>query len=402
LSWTAFIRRYTFERFSFLKLWTLWPRLSSWLARKQLRLGKKIQTPDLQSTTRATLTECILPTSFLSLSIDELNFENVKLTAPYLFVSDGVWQWAGFDSALREWKRLPSLTYLPAYCNPNLDLFKKYLVCTHRGIVCMNVSKSTEDRLIIFNVLTGKWKELPPLIHRRNPVLMHLVVDSSTQSYQVIVAGSSRPGDERLSKMTEVFDSRTWKWTRTGDLPGPDYALNEYQSGIYKDGDLYCIAFLEAGRGILRYNLSKGVWLKNWTYPIAFAANSNILQLVECGGELYLFSEQETSERRVEHCIDRVDMDGNGGVGSWSTVVRCEKMGGRSLEVYPEHTCVPYNEHQLCVFNTVDHSGVVYDVKNHGQAEVLLAPPARGFSGESFFSLNALSFTIEPSFISKI
>jgi hypothetical protein len=351
------------------------------------------------------LKECIDGDSFLSFP-NEFNFENVTLSTPYFFIADGVWQCAGFDSSLQKWRRLPPFTFLPADCEPDLDLFKEYLVCTKDGIVCMNVSKSTEDRLIVFNPLRKTWRELPPLNHRRNPVLMHLVVDASTQSYQVIVAGSSRSGDERLSKMTEVFDSRTWEWKRTGDLPGPDYALNDYQSGVYKDGYLYCIAFLdqEVGRGILRYNLSKGVWLKNWTYPIAFAATSNILQLVENCGELYLFSEQEI-EHRVEHCIDRVewDMDGNGGVLlRLSSVVRSKKFGGRSLEIYPEYTCVPYSEHQLCVFNTIDHSGVVYDVRNQGHSELLQAPPARGFNGESFFSLNPMSFTIQPSFRSKI
>ncbi|KAG0558336.1 hypothetical protein KC19_10G020300 [Ceratodon purpureus] len=350
--------------------------------------------------------ECIERDSFLSLH-NALNSKNATLTAPYFFINDGVWQCAGYDSSLQKWRRLPPLTFLPEYCKPDLDLFKEYLVCSKDGIICMNVSKSTEDKLVVFNPLSGKWKKLPPLNHRRNPVLMHLVVDASTQSYQVIVAGSSRSGDERLSRATEVFDSRTGKWKRTGDLPGPDYALNDYQSGVFKDGSLYCIAFLdhEERRGILRYNLNKGIWLKNWTYPIPFSTNSTILHLVQNWEEIYLFSEQE-NEHRVEHCIDKLEWDihGNGEASlSLNNVMRAKKMGGRSLEIYPEHTCVPYSKHQLCVFNTIDHSGVVYDVKNHGQSEVnLQAPPAKGFSGECFFSLNPLSFTIEPRFRSKV
>lgn len=207
--------------------------------------------------------------------------------------------------------------------------------------------------------------------------------------------------------MTEVFHSRTGKWKRTGDLPGPGYALNDYQTGIYKDGNLFCIAFLDqdSGKGILRYNLNKGIWLKNWTYPIPFSTNSTILQLVESWGEVFLFSEQ-VNEQSVEHCVDRVEWDihGNGGVsGRLDNVVRSKKMGGRSLEIYPEYTCVPFSEHEVCVFNTIDHSGVVYDVWNNGrQSQVLQAPSAKGFSGECFFCLNPLSFTIEPSFKSKI
>ncbi|KAG0558327.1 hypothetical protein KC19_10G019500 [Ceratodon purpureus] len=311
--------------------------------------------------------DCFERDPSLSVHIDELNLENASLTAPYFFISDGVWQCAGLDSSLQKWRRLPAL---PA---PDPDLFKDYLVCTQDGIMCMNVSKSTEDKIIVCNILTREWRELPPLNHRRNPVLMHLVVDALTQSYQVVVAGSSGSGDERLSRMTEVFDSRTWKWTRTGDLPGPDYALNDYQSGVYKDGYLYCIAFLdqEAGRGILRYNLKESTWLNNGKYLLPFSTNSTILQLVDSLGEVYLFSEQEKGNN-VEHRIDRVEWDTDIERGvSWSlnSVMRSKKMGGRSLEVYPEFICVPYSESHLCVFNTIDHLGVVYDVLNYGQSE---------------------------------
>ncbi|KAG0632507.1 hypothetical protein M758_1G332800 [Ceratodon purpureus] len=404
-SWLFVILRCAFERFSVGKLWELRPQLRpSWLAWPKQPLKKKFR--NLRSCSMRALRNCIERNTFLP-SRDEFNLENVTLRAPHFFIKDGVWRCAGYDSSLQKWRHLPPLTFLPAYCKPDGDLFKEYLVCIKDGIVCMNVSKTSQDKFIVLNPLTGKWKELPPLNHRRNPVLMHLVVDALTKSYQVIVAGSSRSGDGRLSRMTEVFDSRTWKWTRTGDLPGPDYALNDYQSGVYKDGYLYCIAFLdqEAGRGILRYNLNKRTWSNNWKYLIPFSTNSTILQLVESWGELYLFSEQ-VNENNVEHSIDRVEWDTDIERGvSWSlnSVMRSKKMEGRSLEVYPEYTCLPYSKHQLCVFNTIDHSGVVYDVRNHGQSEVLQAPPAdQGFSGESFVSLNPLSFTIELSSKSKI
>ncbi|KAG0558323.1 hypothetical protein KC19_10G019100 [Ceratodon purpureus] len=395
-SWWEIILDRVIKGIPYPKPWELWWQLWSWLTSEQ---SAKKEISYVKETTRA-VGDCSERDSSHSVHIDELNLENVSLTTPYFFISDGVWHCAGFDSSLQKWRRLPPLNYLPAYCKPDHDLFKEYLVCTQGGIICMNVSKSTEDKIIVCNVLTREWRELPPLNHRRNPVLMHLVVDALTQSYQVVVAGSSGSGDGRLSRMTEVFDSRTWKWTRTGDLPGPEYALNGYQSGVHKDGYLYCIAFLDqhTGRGILRYNLNEGNWLKNCAYPIPFSTNSTILQLVQCGGEMYLFSERE-NENYVEHCIDRVDWVKSEGVfWSLNNVVRSENIGVRSLEVYPEHTCSPYSNDQLCVFNTIDHSGVVYNVRNHGQPEVLPAPPATGFSGENFFSLNPMSFMIKPSF----
>ena len=202
---------------------------------------------------------------------------------------------------------------------------------------------------------------------------MHLLVDATTKHFQVVVAGSNRAGDEHLSRIAEVFDSSQGKWKRTGDLPGPDFALNEYQSGVYYHGSLYCIAFLdeEQGRGILRYNLSKAIWLKNWTYPLPFATNCTILQLVESWGQLYLFSEHE-NEHKIEHFVDKVELNDDANIAD-GMVCRLKNV------VKTRKT----------IFNTLDHSGVVYDVENEGQSEELPgSPPATGFGGDGFFSLN--------------
>ena len=406
LSWIINIIRDALEKFLSAKTWEglwshRWPQLilSAWSGWQYYKLTQK--KPSRNCTWPWVLRDCIQSniSSDLSPHNETFDLDNVTFITPYFFVTDGALQCAGFNTVSQEWRCLRSLEHLPEYCKPDLDLFKEYLVCIRNGLLCMNVSKSTQDKLIIVNLLTGKWKLLPPLNHRRNPVLMHLLVDASKQHFQVIVAGSNRAGDEHLSRITEVFDSSTGEWKRTGDLPGPDFALNEYQSGVYYDGRLYCIAFLdeEQGRGILQYNLSKAIWLKNWTYPIPFASNSTILQLLESWGQFYLFSEQE-NDRKVEHFVDKVELndDANGGgTCRLKNVVRTQKTGGPSLEAYPEFSCMPYSDRQVCIFNALDHSGLVYDVENEGQVEELPAPPAIGFGGDGFFSLNPMSFTVE-------
>jgi len=141
-----------------------------------------------------------------------------------------------------------------------------------------------------------------------------------------------------------------------------------------------------------------------------------------------VFSEQDNGEGGVEHCIDRLEricsehhgsdelgvelgdehgseLGGDGlVVESWNlrNVVRNKKTGGRSLEIYPEYVCVGYSEHELCVFNAIDHSGVLYDVKRFGQQRALDAPTGKGFGGEGFYSLNPLTFAIHPSFKMKL
>lgn len=347
---------------------------------------------------------------FQGLSV-ELGTESVTLTTPYFYIgSDRTWQCVGFDTSLNRWRRLPPLTYLP---KPELELFKEYLVCAKGGLVCVNVSKSLhKERLIVFNPLTQMCRVLPPLNHRRNPVLMHMIVDSVTKSFQVVVAGSSAmAGDEQhnFSKVTEVFDSCTSQWGVTGDLPGPEYALNEFQAGVYQDGNILCIAFLEAEqKGILVYNVEQGRWLENWVTPLPplMSTNSTIFQLVECSGKVYLFSEQDNRNGWVEHCVDRVEWTNlKGGAAGLKNVVRSKKSGGgRSLEIYPEYMCVAYAESQLCIFNTVSHTGMIYDLHHDGhsqQAQALQAPP-EAWSGECFYSLNPLSFPLDLSFTSKV
>jgi hypothetical protein len=333
----------------------------------------------------------------------------VTLTTPYFFIaSDGTWQCAGFDSALNRWRRLPPLTYLP---KPELELFKEYLVCAKGGLMCINVSKSKDkETLIVFNPLTGRCRVLPPLHHRRNPVLMHMIVDTRTQSFKVIVASSSSSmtGSEQfnLSKVTEVFESSTSQWKVTGDLPGPEFALNEFQTGVYRDGNVFCMGFVEAERkGILVYNVEQGRWASD---PLPCAHSMTIVQLVECSGELYLFWEQENGDGNVEHCVDRAEwtrLEGGAASCTLTNVIRSKKTGGgRSLEIYPEYMCVAYADSQLCIFNTVSHTGMIYDVRHDGhsgETQVLQAPP-EAWSGECFYSLNPLSFPLELSLTSQV
>jgi hypothetical protein len=107
-----------------------------------------------------------------------------SLTACYFFTQIDVLQWGGFDQHTKKWRLLPPLTFLPADCKPDPDLFKKFLVCAKGGLVCINFSKSAIRRLIMLNALSRKYRELPPLNHRRNPMLMHMLVDPASHSYK--------------------------------------------------------------------------------------------------------------------------------------------------------------------------------------------------------------------------
>ena len=330
------------------------------------------------------------------------------LTTLYLYIMNGALQCSGFDLLSNKWRPLPIWGCLPF---PDLGLFKEYLVCAGGGLLCANVSKSLDrENLVVCNLMTQISKVLPPLNFPRNPVLLHILVNPHTDSYKVIVAGSSgMSGGHILSRKTEVFDSLTSTWEVTGDLPGLEFSLNEYQTGVCINGILYCIAFLEdgSGKGVLAYNVEEGRWLVDWKCSLPGQGNANtfaITQLVECDGELYLFSERDAG-RIVEHHIEKLesaDDINSGGPGlTWKNVVTERIPSGRGLLVYPEFACVGFGVGKLCVFNTIDHTGNVYDISNGGHMGSLPSNPSHKGS-EGFHSLNPLTFTFEPNFASRV
>lgn len=325
-------------------------------------------------------------------------------TALNFFIEHEEWQCTGFDLLTKEWKRLTTLACLPS---PDLNLFQQYSICGHGDLMCANVSKSShKEELVVFNISTGEKKELPPLKFPRNPVLLHIWVDSVTDSYKVIAAGSASSSGEDLSRRIEVYDSRTLEWETMSDIRGPEFGLNEHQVGVCVNGVLYFIMFLngdDGQKGIVAFDIEKGEWLEDKTCSLPFSSFCNTLQLLENCGKLYLFSEQER-DGVVEHCIDVVELweDSDTGEECWQlrTVVRVTKSSGRGLLVYPEYTCVPFGIGKLCVFNTITREGVVYDLDNGMQPGVLEAPPENQ-RGENFFCLNPVSFTLATNLANK-
>ena len=325
-------------------------------------------------------------------------------TAITFFIKDKTWRCTAFNLQSKVWTRLPNFACLPT---PGANRFKEYSVCGHGGLLCANVSKSPHNEdLVVFNVLTGEKRQLPSLHYPRNPMLIHILVDPATNAYKVVAAGSSlSSGEEHLSRRVEIFDSLTSQWEVVNDLPGPEFGLNEHQTGVCVDGVLYFIAVLETEdrKGVVAFDVQKGGWLKdrNCSVPV-----SNILPLVESGGKVYLFSEQSNGGA-VEHCIDVLDFSGSSGevVAKLKEVVRVEKAGKgfwwSFLELMagpPLYVCTIW---KLCIFNTNRCGGIVVDVETRKPCEALQPLPVRKRCGDIFFSLNPTSFILQPNFTSK-
>ncbi|KAG0589221.1 hypothetical protein KC19_1G005400 [Ceratodon purpureus] len=340
--------------------------------------------------------------------------------SPSFFMTDdeGDLHWHGFDTKLKKWTRLPSLNFAKTILpSPDPDLFKDYLMAGDGGLLCINVGKATgREKLVICNPLTQKVKELPPLNYPRHPVLMHLkIMDPDSGHYKVIVAGSAAIGTEVLSLKTEEYDSRTgvWECPDGSDLPCPAFGLNEYQNGVYfKDSErelLMCVAIIDTmGRGVLVYDITKKKWaqghnVKQLHIPLV-RSEPNVshlatTQIVGCGESVFVFSEQECG-RDVYFVIHKLIPEGSGDF-TWDEVMKRKRTGGRGLLVYPEFTCVPVSDHELCIFNTVEHTIEIIDLLNPTEVTPLqYAPPST--RGNRFHSLNPIGFVFKPSFKSVV
>ena len=333
---------------------------------------------------------------------------------PSFFTTDselGDMHWHGFDINLRKWSRLPSLNFAkPTLPSPDPDLFKDYLVAGDGGLLCIYVGKASgREKLVMCNPLTQQVKVLPPLTYPRHPVLMHLKVDHDTGHYKVIVVGSAAIGTEELSLKTEEYDSRKgeWEYPVGSDLPCPAFGLNEYQNGVYfKDSErelLMCVAIIDTrGRGVLVYDITKKKWAQGPHIPLV-RSEPNVshlatTQIVECGGSVFVFSEQECG-RDVHFLIHKLIPEVSGDF-TWEEVMKHKRTGGRGLLVYPEFTCVPVSEHELCIFNTVEHTMEMIDLSYPTEVAPLQSAPIS--KGNRFHSLNPIGFVFRLNFGSVV
>ena len=224
---------------------------------------------------------------------------------------------------------------------------------------------------------------------------------------QVIVAGSATIGTEALSRKTEVYDSTTSTWEVTGDVPGPEYALNEYQTGVVSKNFLLCVGFIAPGndtttvaKGVLVYDIVEKAWIQHddddedeqlrWRQQCELpslgccrrpSSPNYSTQIFECKVSIFVFWEQEHSRTMVHSCVAQLDLSallsddasvraapGHSVRSPWSMVVHNDKVGPRGLLVYPELVSVGHDANKVCIFNSVDlTSSMTYEIGAGGQ-----------------------------------
>jgi hypothetical protein len=188
---------------------------------------------------------------------------NVSLYPAVCFLSDrnyrdGFW-WAAFDFSRDKWQIMPSL--------PQNFCGKHELYGSGGGLFCLQASKSLADMkvLSVCNPITAQWRDLPPLLHSwGDPVIRHMIMDFSTSSYKIILAGNRNyeVKDEEY-QITEVYDSTLQTWKKGAKFLPSLYLPSPL--GAYCNGFLFFLASRPMSYVydvLIGYDVEQDVWME--------------------------------------------------------------------------------------------------------------------------------------------
>ncbi|CAM6095291.1 unnamed protein product [Calypogeia fissa] len=148
-----------------------------------------------------------------------------------------------FNPSIHRWHSFP-FDFQP--------IASKFPCAAAGGLLCF-CGVSSYPNLYVCNPITRKWREIPPMENKRFPNLVGMVVDESSKSYKLIVAGDYH-GENTTS--TEVFDSVNSSWVTTeGEIPLVHLTpRNSYYMGFifWLTGDPF---------GLIAFNLEQAEWI---------------------------------------------------------------------------------------------------------------------------------------------
>ncbi|KAL2633138.1 hypothetical protein R1flu_004617 [Riccia fluitans] len=189
-----------------------------------------------------------------------------------------------FNSSTCRWQKMPSLGFLPAHV--------KYVDCGAGGLLLFSFGSQNQSlSLYVCNPMTKQWKQLPPVMHKRMPIVRHLVVDRKMRRYKIILAGNidlTTPESQRnRCTSTAVYDSTCDRWVKCGRLPF-DVDLN--WSSAYSEGLLFCVAnVVDTSKLVVTtFDVQHGTWSEGL---YEFPNEISLAQVVESQGSIYAVCE---------------------------------------------------------------------------------------------------------------
>ncbi|KAG0585697.1 hypothetical protein M758_2G030000 [Ceratodon purpureus] len=171
-----------------------------------------------------------------------------------------------YDPAFDKWHKVP-LNFLP----PDY----MYPTAASGGLLCIRAYVDGDQVLSVCNPLLKSWRALPPWHEDRIDPVIGIYVDSSTRNYQIIAVGSYESG-----ALTEVYDSRSNRWTVMGSLP----RKMSFARTAFCNGQFYCMTSGPPD-ALLAYNMELGIWR---VVPVSRPAFLWYGDLVEHYGRLLL------------------------------------------------------------------------------------------------------------------
>lgn len=192
-------------------------------------------------------------------------------------------------------------------------------------------------------------------------------------------------------------------WTVAGDLPPPNYSLNEYQNGVNCKGLIYCVLTCDSAKGIIGFNLASGEWEKTPTVCLAELPSSYsqiTSSVVNCGGRIIIATEHEWCKAYTRISVHSHSRHPSGNVkliGQWG------KLGvsafGRLHFFYHGN-----DRSKLCAFDRVDQQLLVFDMCSSSSIvpDTILSGGTFRAERQNFFSLNPLGFVFKPSLFAPI
>ena len=262
-------------------------------------------------------------------------------------------------------------------------------VAGDKGFLCVDFGPlpNSSSSLIVCKVCNSfkeqEYMVLPrqALVEQKNN-LVHIRVMDDKVNFNVLIAGNytSDRNPQNLIRFTEEYSSKTNRWEPAGhpNFEG-SFEKDSFQNGAYLKNRmlelLFCITTLDTSMGrrekvLVKYDFKRKVWGRidrlqiivndHFRPPDVLQQPSGGLQLLgveECGGIIFLFTEQEYTNEDLCVIIHKLDIDRSGNL-SWREIMRRQRQKPRNTDntarvgfiVYPNTTLPPSHE-------DVDRSG---------------------------------------------
>lgn len=111
--------------------------------------------------------------------------------------------------------------------------------------------------MLVFNPLTGRCKELPPLNHPRKPVIMHMILSN----YMRTNSGPSMSTSDQRNLIRQIKSNDFWRVHHTHHLQNASVPFGEEKLCMLNtETRLGHICDMESGFKLTRYKLCSPTW----------------------------------------------------------------------------------------------------------------------------------------------